>query len=143
MSAAQNWRKCRKSRVQPAPQVPYFCNLNRRSDGKIGIRWYNTGKEQYHTKLMFIAKASGNSIVLGGSTNFTARNLDDYNLENNLWVAVPQDQPLYSEISGYFKRLWTNEGAEYSLPLEEYQRDVTWLKYIIFRIQISLGFTTF
>ncbi|MNI96768.1 hypothetical protein D3C73_1552900 [compost metagenome] len=92
---------------------------------------------------MFIAKASGSSIVLGGSTNFTARNLDDYNLENDLWVAVPQDQPLYTEISGYFNRLWNNEGAEYSLPLEEYQGDVTYLKYIIFRIQISLGFTTF
>ncbi|MNN25430.1 hypothetical protein D3C81_1389020 [compost metagenome] len=125
------------------PNRPVAMDLNRRSDGKIGIRWYNTGKEQYHTKLMFIDKASGKSVVLGGSTNFTARNLDDYNLENNLWVAVPQDQPLYAEISGYFTRLWNNEGAEYSLPLEEYQGDVTYLKYIIFRIQISLGFTTF
>lgn len=125
------------------PNRPVAMDLNRRSDGKIGIRWYNTGKEQYHTKLMFIDKATGKSVVLGGSTNFTARNLDDYNLENHLWVAVPQDQPLYTEISGYFNRLWTNEGAEYSLPLEEYQSDVTWLKYVIFRIQVSLGFTTF
>lgn len=125
------------------PNRPVAMDLNRRSDGKIGIRWYNTGKEQYHTKLMFIAKASGSSIVLGGSTNFTARNLDDYNLENDLWVAVPQDQPLYTEMSGYFNRLWTNDGAEYTLPLEEYQGDVTWLKYIIFRMQVSLGFTTF
>ncbi|MNE82177.1 hypothetical protein D3C80_1788780 [compost metagenome] len=118
-------------------------HLNERSGGKIAIRWYNTGKEQYHTKLMFIAKASGSSIVLGGSTNFTTRNLDDYNLENNLWVSVPQDQPLYAEMTGYFNRLWTNEDAEYSLPLEEYQSGVTWLKYVLYRIQTRLGFTTF
>ncbi|SEU13193.1 phospholipase D family protein [Paenibacillus sp. NFR01] len=125
------------------PNRPVAMNLNKRSGGKIAIRWYNTGKEQYHTKLMFIAKASGSSIVLGGSTNFTTRNLDDYNLENNLWVSVPQDQPLYTEMTGYFNRLWNNEGAEYSLPLGAYQSDVTWLKYILFRMQTRLGFTTF
>ncbi|MEK5450256.1 phospholipase D family protein [Paenibacillus sp. FSL R7-0331] len=125
------------------PNRPVAMNLNQRSGGKIDIRWYNTGKEQYHSKLLFIAKASGPSIVLGGSTNFTTRNLDDYNLENNLWVSVPSDQPLYTEISGYFNRLWNNEGAEYSLPLEEYQSGMTWLKYIVYRMQTRLGFTTF
>ncbi len=125
------------------PNRPVALNLNERSGGKIAIRWYNTEKEQYHTKLMFIAKASGKSIVLGGSTNFTTRNLDDYNLENNLWVSVPQDQPLYAEMTGYFSRLWNNEGAEYSLPLEEYQSGVTWLKYLLYRVQTRLGFTTF
>ncbi|MEK5240131.1 phospholipase D family protein [Paenibacillus sp. FSL L8-0470] len=125
------------------PNRPVAWELNRRSDGKIAIRWYNTGKEQYHTKLLFIAKATGSSIVLGGSTNFTARNLDDYNLENNLWVSVPQDQPLYAEMESYFNTIWNNEGAEYSLPLEDYQSEVTWLKYIIYRMQTRLGLTTF
>ncbi|GGF87141.1 phospholipase D [Paenibacillus albidus] len=125
------------------PNRPVAMDLNRRSQGSIQIRWYNTTKEQYHPKLLFIAKPEGNSIILGGSTNFTARNLDDYNLENNLWVAVKQDQPLYTEMEGYFKRLWNNEGAEYSLPLEDYQSDVTWMKYILFKLQKTLGFTTF
>ncbi|MBT2288235.1 phospholipase D family protein [Paenibacillus albidus] len=125
------------------PNRPVAMDLNRRSQGSIQIRWYNTTKEQYHPKLLFIAKPEGNSIILGGSTNFTARNLDDYNLENNLWVAVKQDQPLYAEMEGYFKRLWNNEGAEYSLPLEDYQSDVTWMKYILFKLQKTLGFTTF
>ncbi|WP_410512660.1 phospholipase D family protein [Paenibacillus sp. BR2-3] len=125
------------------PNRPVAMDLNRRSDGKIAIRWYNTTKEQYHPKLLFIAKASGSSIVLGGSTNFTARNLDDYNLENDLWVAMEQDQPLFTELETYFSRLWNNEGAEYSLPLEDYQSDITWLKFIVFRVQKVLGFTTF
>lgn len=125
------------------PNRPVAMELNRRSAGNIVIRWYNTGQEQYHSKLMFIAKATGSSIVLGGATNFTVRNLDDYNLENNLWVSVPQDQPLYAEMEDYFNRLWNNEGAQFSLPLEEYQSDVTWLKYIIYRLQTRLGLTTF
>ncbi|MRN54219.1 phospholipase D family protein [Paenibacillus monticola] len=125
------------------PNRPVAMDLNRRSAGKISIRWYNTTKEQFHPKLLFIAKPSGNSIILGGSTNFTTRNLDDYNLENDLWVAVKQDQPLYAEMDAYFNRLWNNEGAEYSLPLQDYQSDVTWLKYLVFRLQTTLGFTTF
>ena len=112
-----------------------------RSD--ISIRWYNTGEEQYHTKLLFIAKESGRSIILGGSTNFTTRNLDDYNLENNLWVSVNNNQPLYTEINDYFTRLWNNDGAEYSLPLEAYQGEITWYKSILFRMQKFLGLTTF
>lgn len=125
------------------PNRPVAWNLSRRSGGSLHIRWYNTGMEQYHTKLLFVAKASGNSVILSGSTNFTTRNLNDFNLENNLWVGVPKDQPLYTELENYFNRLWNNEGAEYSLPLEEYQSDVTWLKYIVFRMQTVLGFTTF
>ncbi|MEC0169234.1 phospholipase D family protein [Paenibacillus graminis] len=125
------------------PNRPAAMELNKRTGGKIAIRWYNTGKEQFHAKLMFIAKASGPSIILGGSTNFTARNLDDYNLENNLWVAVPKNQPLYAEMESYFNRLWNNKDAQYSLPFEAYQSDVTWIKYILFRMQKSLGFTTF
>ncbi|OKP78148.1 phospholipase [Paenibacillus sp. P3E] len=125
------------------PNRPVAMDLNKRTGGKIAIRWYNTGTEQYHTKLMFIAKASGQSVVLGGSTNFTARNLDDINLENNLWVGLTKEQPLYAEMESYFNRLWSNEDAQYSLPLEEYQSDVTWIKYILFRMQKNLGFTTF
>lgn len=125
------------------PNRPVALDLNRRSAGKIAIRWYNTTKEQFHPKLLFIAKPSGDSIILGGSTNFTTRNLDDYNLENDLWVAVKQDQPLYAEMNAYFSRLWNNEGAEYSLPLQDYQSDMTWLKYLVFRLQTTLGFTTF
>lgn len=125
------------------PNRPVAMDLNRRSNGEIAIRWYNTTKEQYHPKLLFIAKEEGDSIVLGGSTNFTPRNLNDYNLENNLWVAVQKDQPLYEELTAYFNQLWNNEGAEYSLPLEDYQSDVTQLKYLIYRAQKLLGFTTF
>lgn len=125
------------------PNRPVAMYLKDRSNEQMSIRWYNTTLEQYHTKLLFIAKQTGKSIILGGSTNFTTRNLDDYNLENNLWVAVQRDQPLFAEMEGYFNQLWNNEGHEYTLPFEAYQSDVTWLKYILFRLQTTLGFTTF
>jgi len=125
------------------PNRPVAMDLNRRSDGKIEIRWYNTTKEQYHPKLLFISKKEGDSIILGGSSNFTARNLDDYNLENNLWVSMKSDQPLYTQMEDYFNRLWNNEDAVFSLPLEDYQGDITWLKNVVFRAQKLLGFTTF
>ncbi|MFF2912294.1 phospholipase D-like domain-containing protein [Paenibacillus sp. NPDC057934] len=125
------------------PNRPVAMDLNRRSDGKIAIRWYNTTKEQYHAKLLFVSKENGKSVVLGGSSNFTARNLDDYNLENNLWVTTQRNQPLYTEVEAYFTRLWNNDGAAYSLPLDTYQSEVTWIKYMVFRMQKFLGFTTF
>jgi hypothetical protein len=125
------------------PNRPVAMDLNKRSGGSIDIRWYNTTLEQYHPKLLFISKGSGRSTVLSGSTNFTARNLDDYNLESDLMVTMEPDAPLHGELKGYFNRLWNNDGAVYSLPLEEYQDDMTWLKYIVFRTQKLLGFTTF
>ncbi|MFD1776759.1 phospholipase D family protein [Paenibacillus rhizophilus] len=125
------------------PNRPVALELNRRSGGQISIRWYNTTKEQYHTKLLFVDKESGKSIAIGGSANFTARNLDDYNLENDLWAAFDSSQPIYGQLDAYFNRLWNNEGAEYSLPPASYQSEITWLKYAIMRIQNALGLTTY
>jgi phosphatidylserine/phosphatidylglycerophosphate/cardiolipin synthase-like enzyme len=125
------------------PNRPVAMDLNKRTNGEISIRWYNTTKEQYHPKLLFIAKQTGSSILLGGSTNFTKRNLDDYNLENDLWISMKRDQPLFTEMEAYFNRLWNNEGHVFTLPFEAYQSDVTWFKYILFRLQTNLGFTTF
>ena len=70
------------------PNRPAAAELIKKSKGKISIRWYNTGNEQYHTKLMYIAKPTGESVITGGSTNFTQRNLNDLNLENNIWAAA-------------------------------------------------------
>lgn len=125
------------------PNRPVAAELFERSDHAIQIRWYNTTKEQYHSKLMYISKPSNDSIIIGGSTNFTPRNLDDYNLENDLWVSIPSEQPLNQEMQGYFNRLWSNESAQYTLPLDAYQENSTWLKDIVFRLQKILGLTTF
>lgn len=125
------------------PNRPVAAELHDKSNGKIQIRWYNTTKEQYHTKMMYITKATGDHIVLGGSTNFTPRNLNDYNLENNVWIAAPADHAFTVDVANYFERIWTNADAEFTLNLEEFQEKTTFLKGIVYKLQLILGFTTF
>lgn len=125
------------------PNRPAAAELLKRSENSIGIRWYNTGEEQYHTKLLYIAKPKDKSIIIGGSTNFTPRNLKDYNLENNLWVDVPKNHRLKKQLDDYFDKLWFNQGAEFTLDFSAYEEQTTWIKDIIFRLQKTLGFTTF
>jgi len=125
------------------PNRPVAAELKNASSGKIDVRWYNTTDEQYHTKMMYIDKASGNDLIIGGSSNFTPRNLKDYNLENDFWISAPGDNPLMTNVNKYFTMLWNNKGEEYTLPLSAYQEDTTWLKDIAYRLQLILGFTTF
>ncbi len=125
------------------PNRPVAAELHGEVPEKIEIRWYNTTKEQYHTKMMFVDRANGDSSVMAGSTNFTPRNLKDYNLENDLLVRSAADSPLMGEVRQYFERIWNNKDAEYTLDLEEHLEATTWLKDLVYRIQMRLGFTTF
>lgn len=113
------------------------------AQGRLEIRWYNTVKEQYHTKMMFVDRTDGESSVLAGSTNFTPRNLKDYNLENELFVQGAKDSELIGDVRNYFERIWNNEDAEYTNELEKHLEKTTWLKDLVYRIQMRLGFTTF
>ncbi|MCK6075754.1 phospholipase D family protein [Paenibacillus silvae] len=125
------------------PNRPVAAELHDKSSGSIQVRWYNTTKEQYHTKMIYIAKATGDHIVIGGSTNFTPRNLNDYNLENDMWIAAPADAAFTIDVADYFKRIWVNEDATFTLNLEEFQENTTFLKGILYKLQLILGFTTF
>ncbi|ANS76166.1 phospholipase [Paenibacillus yonginensis] len=125
------------------PNRPAAEKLFQRSGGRIEIRWYNTTREQYHTKLVYAAKASGESLLIGGSANLTPRNLRDYNLENALRIKAPRSSEVVSEVGRYFHRLWSNEGASYSLDYEAYRQKSVWFKEIVFNLQNWLGFTTY
>ncbi|MBE7898904.1 phospholipase [Paenibacillus polymyxa] len=125
------------------PNRPVAQELSDKSDGNIQIRWYHTTHEQFHTKLIYIAKVQGEHLIWGGSTNLTPRNLDDLNLENELWVAAPADSKLTRQVAAYFDKLWNNRGAEYSLELAAYEDHSTFWKDIVYRLQDILGFTTF
>src|SRR5699024_11807650 len=54
------------------PNIPIANELNKHDN--ITIRWYNSGEEQYHTKLTFVQN-DNNNIIIGGSANHTSRNL--------------------------------------------------------------------
>lgn len=125
------------------PNRPVAKQLMEQTDNNIVIRWYNTTEEQYHTKLMYVAKLKDRSIILGGSANLTSRNLRDYNLENNLWVSAPPNSRLTQQLDQYFDRLWNNQDATYSLDVSAYQENTVWFKDIIYHLQKWLGFTTY
>ncbi len=105
------------------------------------VRWYDTDGEQFHTKLLLINKTD-KSLIIGGSANFTRRNLDDFNLENNLFIEAPKDSPLVKDINHYFNRIWTNEDGIYTVDYEEYKSE-SFLKTIIYRFQEWSGLSSF
>ncbi|MBP2001845.1 phosphatidylserine/phosphatidylglycerophosphate/cardiolipin synthase-like enzyme [Paenibacillus shirakamiensis] len=125
------------------PNRPVGAELLDRTDNKIKIRWYNTTKEQYHSKLIYLAKKEQPSIVMGGSANFTLRNLDDLNLENDLWVSAPAGSKLTKDMDSYFNKIWSNTGESYSLDFAAYNEKSVWFKDILYRLQKILGFTTY
>ncbi len=84
------------------PNVPVTAELQKLGEKNIHIRWYNTTKEQYHTKIIYIKKDT-HSIIMGGSANYTQRTLNNYNLESDLWIDTPKDTNLDKEVDAYFE----------------------------------------
>ena len=124
------------------PNLPVAAEFEKLDEGNINIRWYKTDKEQFHTKLMTIKKED-ETIVIGGSANYTARNLDDYNLEANIEIHAPNDMEVAQEVDEYFQRLWKNEDGEYTSDYSEFQDKLPAFKYATYRLQKLFRFTTY
>lgn len=107
----------------------------------VEVRWYATNGEQYHSKFLLVENAS-EAILVGGSANFTRRNLADYNLENNLYVSMPTAHPLFTEIEDYFNRIWTNDNGNYTTDYATYEDNSVWKK-VFYRFQEITGLSTF
>jgi HKD family nuclease len=124
------------------PNLPAASDLTDKSNGKINIRWYNTAKEQYHTKLMLIDKKD-RSIIENGSANYTARNLDDLNLESNLEVNAPSQSKVVQQVRQYFNRIWSNNGAQFTLDYSVHEDKTVFFKKLLNTLQAWVGFTTY
>ena len=121
------------------PNRPVAHELNEYQN--IDIRWYRTHGEQYHSK--FIYHDDGHTAtIIGGSANFTRRNLDDYNLETDLLITGDRSSELFIKVNEYYDRIWTNEGGTYTTDYEEHAEDVWW-KTVIYHIQEFTGLSTF
>lgn len=107
----------------------------------IEIRWYDTNGEQYHSKFLMIEKEN-EIMIIGGSANFTRRNLADYNLESSLSVTMPANHALAGEINEYFDRVWSNEDGSFTVPFEHYEDQSLWKKGV-YRFQEWTGLSTF
>ena len=123
------------------PTARWLESWSTRSDGRIVVRWYDTRGEQFHTKMVIVSR--GDSVkVMGGSANLTRRNLDDYNLEEDLRFVLPRTAPLAAATAEYFERIFHNQDGSFTLPLEAYPDD-GWLKRLRYRIEEFTGFCSY
>jgi len=123
------------------PNVPIANELTKHEN--ITIRWYDSGEDQYHTKLLFIQKLEGHSIMIGGSANHTTRNLNDLNLENDVLVMTPNDTALYEDVTTYFERLWGNKDGEFTKDYDWNKDALTPLLKLTYWVQKLTGLTTY
>ncbi|WP_093034492.1 phospholipase D-like domain-containing protein [Thiocapsa roseopersicina] len=78
-------------------------------DSGIPVRWCRTTGEQCHAKQLVLERADGQVVLITGSSNFTRRNLDDFNLETNVLVVGPADDPFLRAALTWFEQRWRNE----------------------------------
>ncbi|AQQ54359.1 phospholipase D family protein [Planococcus lenghuensis] len=124
------------------PNRPVVHEIMEDSSDNLQVRWYNTVVGQYHTKTIMI-RTDDRTVISGGSSNYTERTLDDYNVESNLRIEAPNDSELVRSMEAYFTRLWNNEDALYTLEAEAYQSDLTFLQRGVYGVQKLLKFTTY
>lgn len=123
------------------PNTEAANELLSKSSNKIQIRWYNTHGEQYHSKFA-VFQGKSRTVVIGGSANFTRRNIRDYNLETDLEVTAPNDSQFAKEVLSYFNMIWNNEGGSYTIDYRNHKTSSTF-KTILYRIQEGAGLSSF
>ncbi|MDD3168156.1 MAG: phospholipase D family protein [Eubacteriales bacterium] len=123
------------------PNRQAAAELMKKADGKVQVRWYLTHGEQFHTKVIAVYKKD-ETVLIGGSANFTRRNIDNYNLEADVMVTMKKEDPLAEEFQVYFDRLWENRDGIYTAEFSEYADDSLW-KVLVYRIQEKTGLSTF
>jgi phosphatidylserine/phosphatidylglycerophosphate/cardiolipin synthase-like enzyme len=111
----------------------------------IPVRWCNTLGEQCHSKLLMLAQQNGATELLLGSANFTRRNLDDLNLETDVWVSVADQSTVATRARDFFDEQWQKGPGDdpvMSLPYEHWA-DESRLRYWRYRIMEATGLSTF
>ncbi|RQD69137.1 MAG: phospholipase [Tindallia sp. MSAO_Bac2] len=123
------------------PNRPVATELVNYSPEQIHVRWYDTRGEQYHSKIIAM-ESSGEVEVIGGSANFTSRNIADKNLETSVRVVAPSDHDFSRDVLQYFSRIWENRDGHYTLDYSEFGESHL-LKKLLYRFQEWSGFSTF
>ncbi|MEW6078752.1 MAG: phospholipase D-like domain-containing protein [Thermodesulfobacteriota bacterium] len=124
------------------PNRPVASELVTGSQGKIRVRWYATGGEQFHSKLTLVGKGGKTHLILG-SANLTRRNIANYNLEADLSIIADDGSGLAREAVDYFDRLWNNrDGNTFTLDYTAYADDSK-TRYFVYRLQEASGLSSF
>jgi len=125
------------------PNRPVAAELH---EAGIPIKWCATKGEQCHGKMLLWQGVGfdGQHGVLLGSSNYTKRNLADFNLETNVLLLAGSDYPAMSQAQQYFDEQWNDKtaGRSYSYEYREYE-DASWPLKIEYRLREATGFGTF
>ncbi|MBE0486990.1 phospholipase D family protein [Marinobacter sp.] len=111
----------------------------------IPVRWCNTEGEQCHSKLLIYTPRGDQQEFLFGSANFTRRNLDDLNLETNVWLATPASSTVARQATALFNQYWQagpNDRQTLSLPYSAWA-EPSRLRYWQYRMMEATGLSTF
>src|SRR5690554_3547591 len=111
----------------------------------VTVRWCNTHGEQCHSKLMLYTRADGTMELLAGSANFTRRNLDDLNLESDLWVVLDAHHPVAEKAATFFEQHWQHgpgHSPVLSLPWPAWAEPSA-SRYWQYRVMEATGLSTF
>ncbi len=103
------------------------------TDGNTEIRWCDTNGEQCHGK-MLIFKQSDKYSIIQGSANLTRRNLDNFNLETNVYISGDNSMGAIAEVLRYFEAVWSNQGGrnfstEYEVYADESMFRKMWYRF--------------
>lgn len=110
-------------------------------DSNIAVRWYESNGEQFHAKF-FIHETAETVTTIGGSTNFTRRNMDDLNLETNVLISGQKGQHEIDAMLTFFDRIWENQDGTYTADYTEHAESTSW-KNMLYRFQEWSGLSTF
>ena len=124
----------------PNRQVSY--ELVKNSSGNTVIRWCHTHGEQCHSKLIILTSDMQYSIIQG-SGNFTRRNLENLNLELNLYISTPTQIPVITDAKKFFDVSWNNKEDEiYSVEYNFYS-DSSIYRTLLYRFTEFTGISSY
>jgi phosphatidylserine/phosphatidylglycerophosphate/cardiolipin synthase-like enzyme len=96
----------------------------------IPLRWAETHGEQCHVKTLYVEHTDGTATLMLGSSNYTRRNLDNFNCEADLAYTAPLDDPVFRRSRDVFERWWNNEaGRIYTAEYAAYEDPSRWRRF--------------
>ena len=124
----------------PNRQVAH--ELVKNSSGNTSIRWCHTHGEQCHSKLIILTSDMQYSIIQG-SGNFTRRNLENFNLELDLYISALTPIPVITDAKKFFSEVWNNKENEiYSVEYNFYA-DSSIYRTILYRFTEFTGLSSY
>lgn len=123
--------------------IPNRQSAARLVGAEVPLRWASTHGEQFHVKMLYVQKVNNESTLLLGSSNYTRRNLDNFNAECCVAFTAPWDHTVMVRARNVFDRWWSNSGNRiYTENYSVYADSSSWRRFRAWFMEVS-GWGTF